>query len=780
MSSHLVFSQIQEGTPFIKNYSPSEYKASSGNWAITQDKRGIMYFGNATGVLEYDGDIWTLIPVTNNSVVRSLAVDSSGIIYVGAVGEFGYLAPNNIGIMKYYSLVDLLPDSEKDFADVWKTYATSDGVYFQTFTKLIRIKNKTVKIWKPENTFHFSFFVNNSFYINDKGIGLKKMYNDQLHLVNDGDMFSGLRIYSMLPYAPQKILIASREKGLFLMNDIKHSTSITPINTEANERLINDQVYGGVALGNDKYAYATLLNGVIIINAKGSIIQCLNKKNGLQDDIIKYVGLDNQHDLWIGLGKGISHAEISSPLNSLNEAQGLNGFIETITKVKGTLYVATSIGVFAYINNQFIAVEGINSQTWSLLKFITKKDTILLASSEAGIYEVEKTKSKFIQADYGFALHQSKSTPDRVFIGMNDGLASIRHENKKWIYEDYLNGIDYKISNIREDKHCDLWLGTPVDGLVKINFNKNVKDTLTTSWHSKYSIQYFDTTTGLPSMENNIPCQYKHKIVFGTNDGIYEFNEKTSSFFKSAFLKNELFDTQVYRFAPKDSSTIWMFTVKPNQIKETGIAFLQKDNSYKWYTQPFLKISDREIHAIFPDENGVTWLGAPDGLLRYDANIKKDFSVPFYAHIRKIKTGKDSILFGGTFYTNTNGINTPLITQLNHLKPTLKYAHNSLTFEFSATNYSDEQNNQFSYFLEGHDKDWSVWSTKKDKEYSDLPEGNYTFHVKAKSIYNTISTESSYAFKILPPWYRTVWAYIAYVISVIGIIYLIVRLSVRR
>ncbi len=331
------FSQIQEGTPFIKNYKPSEYKASTDNWAVVQDKRGIMYFGNATGILEYDGAIWTLYPVTNNSLVRSLAIDNDGIIYVGAVGEFGYLAPNTKGTMQYHSLVNLLPENERDFADVWKTYATPDGIFFQTFTKLIRIKNKTINIWKPENTFHFSFFVNNTFYINEKGIGLKKLENETLQLVKDGDLFAGLRIYSMLTYPNQKTLIATREKGLFVMDDSKKPTSIIQIQVEANDRLINDQVYGGVALVKNTYAYATLLNGVLIINEKGDVVQCLNKKNGLQDDIVKYVGLDNNKDLWIALRKGIAHAEISSPLNSLNEAQGLNGSIEDITKVKGIL-----------------------------------------------------------------------------------------------------------------------------------------------------------------------------------------------------------------------------------------------------------------------------------------------------------------------------------------------------------------------------------------------------------------------------------------------------------
>ncbi len=778
-----VFSQTEQGAPFIRNYPPTEYGESSGNWSIAQDQRGIMYFGNANGVLEYDGNKWRMIPVSNNSLVRSVAVDSIGIVYVGAVGEFGYLSPNEKGQMTYHSLVDKLPKEEQDFADVWKTYATPNGVYFQTFTKLIRIKNNAVKIWKPENTFHFSYFVRNKFYINDRGVGLKELVNDKLTLVEGGSVFSGQRIYSMLSYPGSSILIATRESGLYLMKlkPEKKDSIIKYINTNTNDHLINDQVYGGVSLKNGKFAFATLINGVLITDLQGNIVQTLNKKNGLQDDIVKYVGLDNQNDLWVALGKGISHVEISSPLTSINDAQGLNGFIEDIIKYKGRLYVATSLGVYVSAGDQFVQVEGIKAQTWSLKKFITKKDTLLLASSEAGIFEIKNATGNLIYEGFGFVLHQSKKNPERLFIGMGDGFSSIRYENNKWLEEDYLKGIDVKIQSIAEDEKGTLWLGTPVNGLIKLNFGsgKLTRDSLVTAWGEVYKLQMYDTLNGLPDVLNIIPYNFKDKIIFATNVGIYEFNERTSAFSHSSILQKEIKDAQVYRFAPQNNTSFWMFTVKPNKVKETGIAHLQSDGSYSWYTQPFLKISDWEIHAIYPDENGITWLGAPDGLLRYDAMVKKDFAVPFYAHIRQVQTGKDT-LFNGNFYKEENGISFPIISQPDFLKPIIKYRNNSLTFYYSATNYSDNKNNSFSYFLEGHENDWSEWSKKTEKEYTDLKEGDYVFHVKAKSIYGTESIESSYAFTILPPWYRTIWAYIAYVISVVGVVYLIIRISVRR
>lgn len=768
------FSQKPEGVPFIRNYSPNEYGHSTDNWAIAQDKNGIMYFGNASGVLEYDGLNWKLISVTNGSIVRSIAIDTSGIIYIGAVGDFGYLEANKQGVMLYHSLVDKLPAEERDFADVWKTYVTIDGVYFQTFTKLIRIKNNSVKVWKPKSSFHFSFLIDNEIYINDREQGLKRMVHDELTLVKDGARIIGLRVYSMLPFGSDKILIATREKGFMLMDRKESETSVIRFwNAEANKALISGQIYAGVALNNDRFAYATLQNGVLITDKDGKIVEVLNKQNGLRDDIIKYVQTDNQNNLWVALGNGISHVEISSPLSALNDAQGLSGSIEDIIKFKGVLYVSTSLGVFAAVDDHFVQVKGLTAQTWAFEKFIISKDTQLLVSSEQGIFKIEKLQGTLIQEGFSYNLHQSKKDPQRLFSANADGISSLKYEKGRWVNEDYLNGIEEEIRSIAEDSNGNLWLGTPYNGLIKVIFNavSNLNDSLVTSWHSGYKIHNYDTIDGLPDMQYNIPYLFKNKIVFATGRGLYVFEEKKKRFVLSSFLKEEIQNSQVYRFVPTDSSVVWMFTVKPDKIKETGAAYLQKNNFYSWYSQPFCRISEREIHAIYPEENGITWMGGPDGLLRYDSNIKKDFKLPFFALIRNVILGKDSVLFNGS-------VNKNVLKDKN--SPEVAYEFNSIEFEYSATSYGKEENNLFNVYLEGHDNEWSGWEKKPNKEYTDLKEGSYIFHVKAKNIYGTEGIESTYAFKILAPWYRTIWAYIGYLISFVGFVYLIIRISIRR
>ncbi len=79
----------KNGKYLQRDFESIEYKAHPQNTTIVRDKRGIMYFSNFSGVLEYDGINWRLIPIENNSPTLSLGIDSLGIIYAGGFNCFG-------------------------------------------------------------------------------------------------------------------------------------------------------------------------------------------------------------------------------------------------------------------------------------------------------------------------------------------------------------------------------------------------------------------------------------------------------------------------------------------------------------------------------------------------------------------------------------------------------------------------------------------------------------------------------------------------------------------
>jgi serine phosphatase RsbU (regulator of sigma subunit) len=133
----------------------------------------------------------------------------------------------------------------------------------------------------------------------------------------------------------------------------------------------------------------------------------------------------------------------------------------------------------------------------------------------------------------------------------------------------------------------------------------------------------------------------------------------------------------------------------------------------------------------------------------------------------------DSVLYHGAT-TNFNYIDNNL--EINKIPTSLEYSNKRMEFNYSATSFLDEKRTLFSYMLEGSNNAWSDWSKETKAQYTNLPEDNYVFRVRSKNYLNNLGIETSFSFVILPPWYKTVWAYFLYVIA--AILLLVVGISV--
>jgi predicted phage tail protein len=87
---------------------------------------------------------------------------------------------------------------------------------------------------------------------------------------------------------------------------------------------------------------------------------------------------------------------------------------------------------------------------------------------------------------------------------------------------------------------------------------------------------------------------------------------------------------------------------------------------------------------------------------------------------------------------------------------------------------------RYQTWLEGFENSWSDLDNNYYKEYTNLPTGKYTFHVRAMNIYGKQSEEAVYAFEIMPPWYRTWWAYLLYAIVAGIVIYSLIRWRTKQ
>ncbi len=788
-----VFSQINKtGIPFITNYSPQEYSASEQNWAIVQDNRGIMYFGNNDdGVLEYDGINWRKIPIDNNSIIRSLAIDSLGKIYVGGVGEFGYLIPNKSGKMIYQSLLPKIDTSDNDFPDIWKTYATKDGVYFCSTKKIFLFNADSIKVINLSNGSFFSFYLD-EMYLGHFLDGLKKFNGNSFEIVEKGGFFEKKGIFTINEYINNNLLIGCYPNGLYSYNKESGKILENFKNIEANKFLKNNQLYHSFKLNNGQFIFATIFDGIIIMDSKGNILNRYSKNEGLQNETVinLYSKSDDlQSPLWMALNSGIGKIEINSPFKKFTEKQGLLGSVNDIHRFNTKLFVATSLGVF-YLDfddskiPEFKKVEGIDDQTWSLVDFEIPgtSENVLLAGTIKGLYSIdENADTKYIDeqirlkeepelVNYITKLQKSKSIKSVIYVGKVNAFFSIINENGRWKRNAMYNSIKDEIRSIKEDKFGNIWLATYFNGLLQI---KNTdKDTI---------IITYDEKSGLPSKKDINISSFGDDLIFGTETGVYIYDYKLEKFKKDTRFDDNSNETYcVFRFVEKNDSVFWMSTYN-SQKRWIEKGTFTIEGNIEIDRTPFKRLPSEQIDAIFHDSDNITWLGCSSGLYSYDNNFHKNYDKPFNAFIREIVTANDSVLFYGNYYKKTkSGDLIVSKIQPDELKFVLPYEFNDLTFSYAAPFFEDEKSIKFSYLLEGYKDTWSNWKKETKSVFTNLREGKYIFKVKAKNIYDVESTIASYEFTILPPWYRTIVAYVFYGILIIVIMVVVVKLYTRK
>jgi serine phosphatase RsbU (regulator of sigma subunit) len=182
---------------------------------------------------------------------------------------------------------------------------------------------------------------------------------------------------------------------------------------------------------------------------------------------------------------------------------------------------------------------------------------------------------------------------------------------------------------------------------------------------------------------------------------------------------------------------------------------------------------------MFSDSNYV-WMANEKGLYKFNNLAIKNYDKEFNINILKVSTEEDSVLFEGSFYEYRDSVPYLTINQADNLKPELTYQNNKVVFEYAALFYEEENKSEYSYRLIGATDKWSKWTTETKFPFTNLSPGDYRFEIRARNIYGTISNITTYEFTILPPWYMTIWAYILFFFAAVGLVWLIVKLNIRR
>jgi len=741
------------GFKYLKNYSRFDYKHHPQNWWIVQDPRGIIYVGNQAGILEFDGASWRHIPIPNQSV-RSMAIDDTGIIHIGGKDEIGFLKPDAKGALYYVSLLPEVDEKKRNFSTVWKTLAASDGVYFMTYKYLLRWNTKTgkMKIWETEKYFKDIFYVKGKVFINEKATGLREMVNDSFQSLPGGTNFAEGRIYLLVPLNSRQLMLATN-KGMCRYN--YNDGTIISFPTEVDDYLKENRLYHGIGISAGNFALATLNGGLVIIDSRGRLKHIFDKSSGLQDSNVKHVFQDSTGCLWLALNNGISKIEYASPLSLYDGRNRLEGVVYSIIRHHGDLYVGTSNGLFHLHSaggpdslRKFSPIAGITGSCWSLLSI----GDFLIAAVDNGIFQVENQRVREVTNTRGYCLLHSRHDANRTWAGTAKGLYSLYFKDNRWQTERLFDQINVNIRTISEDQQGHLWLGTETRGVVRIQFTGPGMEPV---------VEPYNTDHGLPKGEINVFTAAGH-VCFATGKGLYRFNEQKQGFDPDYTLGEDFAGggTDVFRMAEDIDKHIWFHSRGLNYHAEP-----RADGSYTIEHIPFLRIPIAQVNTIYP-ENDIVWFGSVDGLVCYDKRVKKNYRHPYRAFIRKVQLvkGKSLDLHGYEIKAGEK----PLF-------PVIDYRDRNLRIHYAAPFFEYESAVRYSYFLEGGDNDWSDWTDETWKDYTNLDTGVYTFRVRAKNVYEHVSEEAAFRFKVIPPWYQTWWAFLIYALILFMLMYLIAK-----
>jgi signal transduction histidine kinase/DNA-binding response OmpR family regulator len=753
----------QIGRPLIHNYNRPEVGAEVQHWDAIQDERGIVYFANNAGVVEYDGRTWRLIELPSRLGVLSLAIDPAGKgpIYVGARGDFGYLGPDAAGQLQFRSL--LPPEAREDpgFDQIFRpVMAPAGGVYFQARNRLCRWFGERLQCRESNAALSKIFAAGGRLYVQQHGAGLMQLVEGFLQPVSGGERFAGDEISVVLSYLDgeeERLLVGSRAFGLYF----QHERSFQPF-ARVRDAAREDQLLDGAGLPDGSFAFGTLLRGLLIVDREGNLVQQIDKSAGLQDNHVHAVLPDRQGGVWLGLQNGVSRVEVSSPFSIFDQRSGLEREWREVIRHGDTLYVRGYRGLFAanLPSLHFGKVREIEAPVWS---FVTA-DNRLLVSSQDGIHDMRGMQARRIitYASTPMTMYRSRSDPRRVYVGLARGVASLRLTDGSWRDEGSIDGIDETITSIGESDNGSLWLVSQRQRVIRVTFAGPPGDELRPPNQRERRVRAYplggDALTGRISIR-----EIRGRAVFLTESSIFEFDEGSERFVPASSLAALAgAGRRAFTGIAEDArGNIWVVSRNPGVVD-----FLRKQPDGR-HVVDNAGLRRTLAWSVYPEPHGsVVWFCTPDYLLRYDPSIDTHAAKEFPTLIRKVTTNDDALVYGGA--------------PIPEAAPVFSSGAISLHFEFAAPRFEDEQQNEFQSYLEGFDKDWSGWSTESSRTYTNLPAGDYRFHVRARDARRQIGRDAELRFAILPPWYQTRTAYACYLVLLCGFLLVVSKFERKR
>jgi diguanylate cyclase (GGDEF)-like protein len=726
----------ERGFPLIQAYDPGLPDADTQNFAIARDPRGFIYVGNGGGVLVYDGAWWRLIPIGKAKSVFSLASDARGRIGVGGVDELGYLASDGGGTLRYVSLAGQLPPGQRAFGQVFRTAATDKGFAFLTARWLLLwdgARMTTAATFPGDRPYATIFPVNSSLFAWTRA-GISRLAGTRLVPVPGGEVFRDRRVDLILPALPDAtvLLVSVRGEGLFLFKDAQ----ARPFAAAASRWTAEKRLYDGIRLADGRWALGSILGGVLLLRPDGEIDQVIDTSVGLSDNFVNGTMVDREGSLWLALNNGLARIEVASPLSVIDRRAGLEGSVYALARHLGKIWVGTAAGLFTTEGTERAAgdpkvpewglpvrvrtVPGPPPSVWSLLSV----DQDLLVGTAYGPYLVRGTKAQAL-AGAGqrtvYVLARSRRDPDRVWLGTEDGLGSIRRDAGGWRFEGMVPGMTQEIRSIEEGENGAVWCTTDLNGLWRVELGEG-------GMAKPAGLRQIPGGDGVHLNRIGVG------ILAATGEKVLRLDEARGRLVDDPSLAG--LRGKVNMVAEDAAGNVWMDSHPPAVALRQGSGWTEKARS-------LVEVPGHAVLTIVTEPDGVVWLCGDDGLYRYAGTSHSQAPALPAPPLAQVTSSGDTLLFGGAPGVTPKAVDLP---------PYLR----RLRIEFAPLSF--RAGLRFQTRLEPVDAGWSGPTAEPFAELTRLPPGPYTFHVRTSGPNGEVGPATSWSFRVLSPWYQTRWA----------------------
>ncbi len=751
---YLAGAQNTIGLPRIINYTKTDFHGGAQTWDIRQDAAGRLYFANNEGLLSFDGNFWKDYALPNKTILRSLALEESGRIYVGGQGELGYFEADSRGGLDYHSLVKELPPDQRSVADIWDIEIFGNAIFFRALDRIIEWNNGKARIFRAKSEWVWLKKMGNRLFAQDVVHGLFEWKDQQWQPLKGNDLIQYRPVNGMLQAGRDSILmITVRDGGYWLLRDSIRLAEAFP------KGHFSSDINTVTALNDREFMVGTQSSGVLVLDYEGRIIQHLGRKEGMQNNNVLSALIDRDGNLWTGLNNGISFIAYNAAVKYIhpNVENELSGFGARI--LDGRLYLASSDGAYqvkldetmrdlSFSRGEFQQIPGSSGQVWGL----DEVNQQLLMAHNNGTYIVNANRADRLANEPAWIFKPLSSVlpAEEILVGNYTGLKRLTFSAGTFKDEGNLEGLYESLRFLAIDNDGTIWASHPYRGIYKISISGDRK---------RYETRLFTSKDGLPSDLGNHVFRVQNRILFATEMGAYEFDSATGRFVQSEFLGN-LPDNVEIRYLKDDTEgNVWFVTGK-----KMGVLLKNKAGGF---SEPvyFPELTGQILSGfeqVYPFDPRNIFIASEKGLIHLNLEKYRANQTPVTVQIGKISAmgHSDSVLYEGFG---------------NWLAPKLHSRFNAFRFEFSAPYYGLINTIEYSYKLEGFDAGWSEWSVRTEKDYTNLTNGTYTFLVKARTNLGRESAPVSYRFTILPPWYKSIYAYLLYAALIVLLVMAIVR-----